>query len=87
MCIQAELVDVESGSQLWGQQYDQSMADIPALQRQLSHDIAEAFALKLTGEEQQKMQHRYQSSSAAYELYLKGRYFWGKRTKQGSARN
>lgn len=83
VALQTELVDVQGGSQLWGQRYDQSLADVPALQRHLSHDIADSLRLKLTGDEQQKMQHRYQSSSAAYELYLKGRYFWGKRTKQG----
>lgn len=80
--LQTELVDVASGSQLWGQRYDQNLADISGLQHRLSQDIADSLRVKLSGDEQQKMQRRYQSS-AAYELYLKGRYFWGKRTKAG----
>jgi len=81
--LQAELVDVSNGSQLWGQRYDQRLADISALQHHLSQDIAENLRLKLKGDEQERMEHRYRSSPAAYELYLKGRYFWGKRTKTG----
>lgn len=80
--LQTELVDVASGSQLWGQRYDQKLADISGLQHRLSQDIADRLRVTVSGDEQQKMQRRYQSS-AAYELYLKGRYFWGKRTKAG----
>ena len=81
--LQTELVDVGNGSQLWGQRYDQDVADISGLQAHLSQDIADHLRVKLTGDDQQKMQRRYQSSSQAYELYLKGRFFWGKRTKAG----
>jgi TolB-like protein/DNA-binding winged helix-turn-helix (wHTH) protein/Flp pilus assembly protein TadD len=83
IALQAELVDVSNGSQLWGKRYDLSVADISGLQRHLSRDIADNLRLKLTGVEQEKIQHRNQSSAQAYELYLKGRFFWGKRTKIG----
>jgi len=83
IALQTELVDVSNGSQLWGKRYDQNVADISGLQRHLSQDIADNLRLKLTGVEQQKIQHRNQSSGQAYELYLKGRFFWGKRTKTG----
>ncbi|MBZ5701748.1 MAG: winged helix-turn-helix domain-containing protein [Acidobacteriia bacterium] len=81
--LQTELVDVSSGSQLWGQQYDRNMSDILALQEQLSQDIAANLRIRLTGTEQYRILHHYNASPAAYELYLKGRFFWGKRTKQG----
>ena len=81
--LQTELVDVSSGSQLWGGQYDRSISDAPALQRQLSQDIASNLRLRLTGSEQEKIRRHYSASPAAYELYLKGRFFWDKRTKQG----
>jgi len=81
--IQTELVDVSTGSQLWGQHYERTMADIPGLQRQLSQDIATNLRVRLTGVEQQKILHQPSASPEAYELYLKGRYFWGKRTKAG----
>lgn len=79
--LQTELVDVATGSQLWGQSYERPMADLSGLQRQLSQDIAANLRVRLTGTEQLKMQNRPSASPQAYELYLKGRYFWGKRTK------
>jgi TolB-like protein/DNA-binding winged helix-turn-helix (wHTH) protein len=79
--VQAELVDVATGSQLWGQLYERTMADIPGLQRQLSQDIAAKLRVRLTGVEQLKIQHPASASPEAYELYLKGRFFWGKRSK------
>ncbi len=83
--LQTELVDVSSGSQLWGAQYDRSISDAPGLQRQLSQDIASNLRVRLTGSEQEKIRRHYSASPAAYELYLKGRFFWDKRTKQGLA--
>ncbi len=81
--LQAELVDVGGGSQLWGQRYERNMADMPGLQQQLSRDIATNLQVRLAGGEQSRLLHRYSASPAAYELYLKGRFFWAKRTKQG----
>jgi TolB-like protein/DNA-binding winged helix-turn-helix (wHTH) protein len=81
--VQTELVDVASGSQLWGELYERTMADIPGLRRQLSQDIATHLRVRLTGVEQRKIQHQPSASPEAYELYFKGRYFWGKRTKAG----
>jgi len=80
--LQTELVDVNNGSQLWGQRYEENVGGIAGLQQQLSRDIAENLRVRLTGDEQNKMQHPY-IASPAYELYVKGRYFWGKRTKEG----
>ncbi len=81
--LTTELVDVRSGSQLWGERYDRGIADMPTLQDQLSQDIATNLRIRLGGDAQQRIQRRYNSSPAAYELYLKGRFFWNKRTKQG----
>jgi len=81
--LQAELVDVRNGSQLWGKQYERNIADIRGLQQQLSDDIASNLCLSLTGSEEDKIQHHYSGSAAAYELYLKGRFYWDKRTKEG----
>jgi TolB-like protein/DNA-binding winged helix-turn-helix (wHTH) protein len=79
--IQTELVDVKTGSQLWGQQYDRRIADILALQEQLSQDIGAKLRVRLTGTEQKKILSRYSASPEAYQLYLKGRFFWNKRNK------
>jgi TolB-like protein/DNA-binding winged helix-turn-helix (wHTH) protein/Flp pilus assembly protein TadD len=81
--LQTELVDVARGSQLWGRRYERNISDIPGLQQQLSRDIATNLRVRLAGGEENKLLHRYSASPAAYELYLKGRFLSGKRTKQG----
>ena len=83
LVLQIELVDVNNGSQLWGQRYEQNVADIASLQQQLSKDIADNLRIRLNGDEQHKIQHQHQAPPMAYELYIKGRYFWAKRTKEG----
>jgi TolB-like protein/Tfp pilus assembly protein PilF len=73
--IQADLVDVENVSQIWGQHYDRRLADILLVQEEISRDIFENLRLKLNVEEQKQLE--------AYRLYLKGRNFWNKRTAEG----
>jgi TolB-like protein/Tfp pilus assembly protein PilF len=81
--LNTELIDVQSGSQLWGKQYERVVSDMPALREQLSEDIAGNLRVRLSGDEQHRIQRTYNPSPAAYELYLKGRFFWNRRTKQG----
>lgn len=83
LMLRTELVDVTRGSQLWGKQYDANIADAPKLQQQISQDIASNLRVRLTESEQERIQRHYSASPAAYELYLKGRFYWDKRTKQG----
>jgi tetratricopeptide (TPR) repeat protein len=66
-----------------GQRYERKISEITGLQEQLSRDIATNLRIRLAGDEENRILHRYCASPAAYELYLKGRFFWGKRTKQG----
>ncbi|PWT90531.1 MAG: hypothetical protein C5B54_07000 [Acidobacteria bacterium] len=81
--IRADLVKVSDGAELWGEQYDRKLSDILAVQSDISKEISEQLRLKLTGEEQQKVTKRYTENPEAYELYLKGIYFWNKRTHDG----
>lgn len=78
--VQAELVDVASGSQLWGEQYNRDFSDILDVQNEIAQEISDALRLELTGEEQQRLVASATDDSAAYQAYLKGRYFWSKRT-------
>jgi DNA-binding winged helix-turn-helix (wHTH) protein/TolB-like protein/Flp pilus assembly protein TadD len=73
--IQADLVDLDSVSQIWGQHYDRRLADILLVQEEISRDIFENLRLKLNVEEQKQLE--------AYRLYLKGRNAWNKRTREG----
>lgn len=79
LVVRTELMDVANGSQLWGQEYNRKLTDVIALQDDLSNEISERLRLRLTTEEKQKLTKRYTEDPEAYQLYLKGRYYWYKR--------
>lgn len=83
LIIRANLVQVSDGTQLWGEQYNRTLSDILAVQSDISKEISEQLRLKLTGEEQQKLTKSFTENTEAYQLYLKGRYYWNKRTEDG----
>ncbi len=70
--IQADLIDLQSVAQLWGQHYDHKLSDVMLVQDDISRDIFENLRLKLNVEEKKQLE--------AYGLYLKGRNAWNKRT-------
>jgi DNA-binding winged helix-turn-helix (wHTH) protein/TolB-like protein/Tfp pilus assembly protein PilF len=73
--IQADLIDLDSVSQIWGQHYDRRLSDILLVQEEISRDIFENLRMRLNVEEQKQLE--------AYRLYLKGRNAWNKRTPEG----
>ena len=81
--VGAELIDVSRDSQLWGDQYTQKLSDILGTQEQISKAIADHLKIELTGAEQQQLAKRGTENAEAYQLYLRGRYFWNKRTSEG----
>jgi TolB-like protein/Tfp pilus assembly protein PilF len=83
LIVRAELMDVATGSQLWGGQYNRKAEDVFALQDDLSREISEKLRLRLTGDEKQRLTKRYTEDAEAYRLYLKGRYHWNKRSPEG----
>jgi TolB-like protein/Flp pilus assembly protein TadD len=83
LLITAELVDAANGWQLWGGQYKRKTDDIFALQDDIAKDISEKLRLKLTPEKQTFLARRYTENVEAYHLYLKGRFYWAKRTAEG----
>ncbi len=83
LVVRAELVDVEDGSRVWGGRYDRRVSDVFAVQEEISKEISETLRLKLTHEQKKRLTHRYTKHIAAYHLYLKGRYYWNKRTESG----
>jgi TolB-like protein/Tfp pilus assembly protein PilF len=80
LVISAELVDVTSESQLWGDRYQGNLSDIFALQEEIATQISEKLGPKLTGEDRGLLARRHTESREAYEFYLKGRYYWSRRT-------
>lgn len=73
--IQTELVDVDKNSQLWGEQYNRKLADIQAVQGEISAQILERLRLRLSNEEQQNRK-QYSPPPEAYQAYLKGRHYF-----------
>jgi len=82
LTIGIELVDVADGSQLWGERYSRQMADIFKLQEEIAEQITSKLRIKLTGPQKKRLGKRHTKDSEAYQLYLKGRYFWNKRTEE-----
>jgi serine/threonine protein kinase/tetratricopeptide (TPR) repeat protein len=80
LIIQTALIETRKGSQLWGSQYIRKLDDVLTLQEDISREISQNLRLKLTGEEKQRLIRRHTDDPEAYQLYLKGRYFWNKRT-------
>jgi len=81
--IGTELVDVATGSQLWGAQYDRKLGDIFAVQDEISNEISVKLRLKLTRAEKKQLTKRYTDNAEAYRIYLKGRHHWNQWTEQG----
>jgi len=79
LTISAELLDVRNNRLLWGEQYDRKMSELLQTQREIAREIVEKLKLKVSGEEKVLTKH-YTDSSEAYQLYLKGRFYWNKRT-------
>ena len=86
LSIGAELVDSRDKSHIWGEQYNRKLADVLAVQEELSREISEKLRLQLSGEDKQRLSKRFTSNNDAYQDYLHGRYYWNKRTLDGFKR-
>ena len=78
--ISAELIDIRDNKQLWGEQYERQLADMLSVQRDIALEITNNLRPTLSGMEQLRMDKQYTASSEAFQLYLKGRFYWNKRT-------
>ena len=82
LVISAELVNVEDGSRIWGDQYHRQSSDIFSVQEELAREISEKLCLRLSGEQKERLRKRSTENREAYEFYLRGRYAWGRRTNE-----
>jgi TolB-like protein/Tfp pilus assembly protein PilF/predicted Ser/Thr protein kinase len=78
--VSAELTNVQDNTEIWGEQYDRKATDIISLQQQIAGDIADKLRSKLSGDEKQQVTKQGTQNAEAYQLYVKGRYYWNKRT-------
>jgi DNA-binding winged helix-turn-helix (wHTH) protein/TolB-like protein/Flp pilus assembly protein TadD len=80
------LLRVGDGSTLWAGTFDERLPDIFSVQDSISQRVVEALALQLTEAQRSRLTRRDTSDSEAYQLYLRGRFFWNKRTREGFER-
>lgn len=77
--VSVELVDVRDNKQLWGEQYTRRVSDLLSVQRDIAQEITANLRPTISGMEQPRAK-QYTQNSEAYQLYLKGRYYWNKFT-------
>ena len=80
--VVVQLVNVRDGSALWGETFDEKLADIFTVQDRISEQVSAALTLTLSKAEKDRLTRRETNSPEAYQLYLKGRYYWNKRTQE-----
>jgi serine/threonine protein kinase len=78
--VNAELTSVRDNTELWGEQYERKASDILALQQQIAGDIAGKLRSKLSRAEKQQVSKQGTQNPEAYQFYVKGYYYWNKRT-------
>jgi len=78
--VNVQLINALTDAHLWAETYDRKLTDIFAVESDIAKAIAENLQAKLTGSEKNEMSKKPTENSEAYELYLKGRFFWNKRT-------
>ena len=78
--VTARLINVANGSSLWAGTFDEKFTDVFGVQDAISQKVADALALRLSGEEKKRLTKRYTENVDAYQLYLIGRYHWDKFT-------
>ena len=83
LSVSAELVDARDNSHIWGEQYNRRPSDILVVQQEIVREIAGRLRARLTGEERRRVTRNYTENVEAYQLYLRGRHHWNRRTEEG----
>src|SRR5262249_18848443 len=83
ICISLQLIDVSENRQLWGARYQRKFADILTMQEEIAREVSANLRLRLSRADEQQLAKHYTDNIEAYRAYLRGRYFWNKRNKQG----
>src|SRR5207248_5647162 len=78
--VSVQLINASTQAHLWAETYDRNLTDIFAVESDIAKTIADTLQAKLSDPEQHAITARPTENAEAYQLYLKGRYFWNKRT-------
>jgi TolB-like protein len=80
--VTVRLLDVSNGKSLWAGTFDEEMTDIFALQDAISGQVVQALSLELSKEDETRLVKHHTQNPRAYQLYLKGRYYWWKNSPE-----
>lgn len=80
LTLSLELVDVATENAIWSQQYNRRQTDLVTLQGEVARDVSNKLKSKLSGADVAKVEKNYTTNPEAYQLYLKGRFQWNRRT-------
>ncbi len=83
LSISVELVDARNSRSLWGEQYNRKLSDLLTLQEEIAKDMYEKLRTRLSGDEVKRITKRYTENAEAYQIYLRGLYFWNRWTEDG----
>src|SRR4026209_2310016 len=78
--VNVQLINAVTDAHLWAETYDRKLTDIFAVESEIAQAVAQALQATLTGSEKRSIAKKPTENPEAYELYLKGRFFWNKRT-------
>jgi len=78
--VNVQLINAATDAHLWADSFDRKLIDIFAVESEIAAKVADILKAKLTGAEQHAISMQPTRNTEAYQLYLKGRYFWNKRT-------
>jgi len=82
LTISVDLIDVRNKKTIWGEQFERKMSDLLATQRDIASTIADKLQLRLSGNDSKGISKQYTTNNEAYQLYLKGRFYWNKRNAE-----
>jgi serine/threonine protein kinase/Flp pilus assembly protein TadD len=82
LTLNLELIDVQKDVVLWSEQYNRKQTDLVSLQGEIAKDVSAKLKLKLSGADEAKLTKTSTADTEAYQAYLKGRYYWNRRTAE-----
>lgn len=82
MIVMAELIDASDGTHIWGEQYNRKVSDIMSVQDDIAREIATKLEVRLSTQQENVLRRRYSQDFEAYQMYLRGRYYWNRRSQE-----
>jgi TolB-like protein/Tfp pilus assembly protein PilF len=80
LILSVELIDGQNENAIWGNKYDRTSSDLVSLQSEVARDVSRKLKAQLSGEQLERVEKAYTADPEAYQLYLKGKFYWNKRT-------